>query len=239
MNTAAIEATNRRKALLLIGSPKGKAGTSYAIGSAFFRKLADVGMETEEMTLAAALSSPENLERFGGAADAADLIVFAFPLYVDQLPAPLLRALEFIVGRRNAIGRASQSVRPSVQKVAAIIQCGFPETHQNQPAVDIMRTFAGAAGFHWAGALAMGMGGAIGKRPLEKAGGMLRNVVKALDLAAASLASGEDIPDEASTLFGKPLMAKSLYMLAGNFGMRSQAWKHGVRKRVYDGPYAS
>jgi len=239
MNAQMIETTNPRKALLLIGSPKGKAGTSYAVGGALLRKLAAAGLETEEMTVSPALAEAENMDRFGEAVDAADLIIFSFPLYVDQLPAPLLRALEFIAGRRDASGRASQPTRPSVQKVAAIVQCGFPETHQNQPAVDIMRTFAAEAGFHWAGALAMGMGGAIGKQPLEKAAGMLRNVVKALDLAAASLASGGDISEEASALFGKPLMPKSFYMLVANFGMKSRARKHGVGKRAYDRPYAS
>jgi len=108
-----------------------------------------------------------------------------------------------------------------------------------RPAVDIVRIFAGKAGFHWAGALAMGMGGAVGGRPLEKAGGLLRNVVKALDLAAASLASGKDIPENASALMGKPLMARGLYTLAANLGMKNEARKHGVKKRIYDRPYAS
>ncbi|MBN2206784.1 MAG: hypothetical protein JW742_05220, partial [Candidatus Aminicenantes bacterium] len=60
-----------------------------------------------------------------------------------------------------------------------------------------------------------------------------------LDLAAASLAAGGDIPDEAAALIGKPLMARWLYFLAANYGMKSQARKHGVGKRVYDRPYAS
>jgi len=214
-------------ALLVIGSPKGKAGTSYAIGNALLRRLAAAGWETGVMTAATSLSSPEKREDLGRAADAADIILFSFPLYVDQLPAPLILSLEFI----------AEHVKPG-QKIAAIVQSGFPETHQNQPAVDIMRKFAGESGFHWAGALAMGMGGAVSGRSLGKGGGMLRNVIKALDLAAASLVSGGDIPEEASLLFGKPLMPKALYLFGGNFGMKTQARKHGVGRRVYDRPYA-
>ena len=64
------------------------------------------------------------------------------------------------------------------------------------------------AGFIWAGALALGMGGAVGGKPLDKAGGMVRNVVKALDAATASLAAGGLIPEEATALAGKPMMAR-------------------------------
>ncbi|MBN1938215.1 MAG: hypothetical protein JW843_01415 [Candidatus Aminicenantes bacterium] len=214
-------------ALLIIGSPKGKTGTSYALGGALLARLAAAGWETAVMTAATALSSLEKQEDFGRAADRADLILFSFPLYVDQLPAPVIRSIEVLAGRQAAKN----------QKIAAVIQCGFPETHQNQPAVDIMRIFAQKTGRGWAGALAMGMGGAVGRRPLDKAKGIQKNTVKALDLAAASLASGGDIPEEASVLFAKPLMPKALYFAAANFGMKIQARQHGAGKRVYDRPY--
>ena len=226
-------------ALLLVGSPKGQAGTSHAVGEALFRRLEAGGMAVEETTAAAALASDEGRERFLGAVEAADLVVVSFPLYVDQLPAPLIRALELVAERRKGAPGVRSSAGRAAQRIAAIVQCGFPETHQNQPALDILRHFAAEAGFRWSGALAMGMGGAIGRRPLDKPKGMLRSVVKALDLAAASLAAGNDIPAEASEFFGKPLMGKWLYLLAANLGMKRQARKHGVSKQVYDRPYAA
>jgi len=234
MNARTDGTTDKRKALLLVGSPRGKSSASQSIGSTLFRKLEAGGMEIEEMTVSAALQSTENQHRMHKAVDAADLVVVAFPLYVDQLPAPLIQTLELIAERRQGTLVASPSAGPLVQKLAAIVQCGFPETHQNQTAVDIMRRFAKEAGFAWAGALAMGMGGALGGRPLEKAGGMVRNVVKALDMAAASLAVGGDIPEEASRLMARPLMPRWLYFLAANWGFRREIKKHGARKRVYD-----
>jgi len=213
-------------ALLVIGSPKGKAGTSYAVGGSLLRRLSAAGWETAETTVAAALSSPEKQEDFGRAMAAADLVLYSFPLYVDQLPMPVISSLPLLAER--AVGR----------KLAVIVQSGFPETHQNQPAVDIMRKFAVESGFHWAGALAAGMGGAVGNRSLDKPSGPVKNMVRALDLAAASLAAGGDIPEEASVLFGKPMMPKFLYTVAANFGMKMLARKHKVMKRVYDRPYA-
>jgi len=131
--------------------------------------------------------------------------------------------------------RSSSS--PTEGKVA-VVQCGFPETHQTRPAVDIMRQFARETGFQWAGALALGMGGAVGGRPLDKAGGMLRRVVQAIDLTAASLLSGGGAPEEATALMARPLMPRRLYHLAANWGFRRQIKRHGARTRVYDRPYA-
>ena len=101
-----------------------------------------------------------------------------------------------------------------------------------------MRRFAEESGVRWAGALAMGSGGAVGGRKMEKAGGMLRSVVKALDLAAASLADGGTVPEEATALMAKPLMPQWIYHLAANWGFRNLLKKHGARKRTYDRPYA-
>lgn len=226
-----------RRALLFIGSPKGKSGVSYTLGGYLARRLEAGEMAVEEMTAAEALRSTENQHRLHKAADAASLVVVSFPLYYDQLPAPLVQILELIAERRRGTLVASPSAGPVVQKLAAIVQCGFPETHQNLLGVDIMRQFAKEAGFSWAGALAMGMGGAVGRKPLEKAGGMVRNTVKALDLAAASLAGGGNVPEEAAELMGRPLMPRRLYKLAANWGFRRELKKHGARKNARARPY--
>lgn len=232
MNAPASETIKKRKALLLVGSPKGKNSTSRSIGSHLLRKLEAAGMGTEEMTVLTALQSTENQHRLHKAVDAADLVLIAFPLYVDQLPAPLIQTLELIAERRKGRPGVFPSAGPLVQKLAVIVQCGFPETIHNQPAVDIMRQFAREAGFEWAGALAMGMGGVVGGKSLEKEGGMVRKVVKALDMAAASLASGGDIREEASRLMAQPLMPRGLYVLAANWGFRREIKKNGARKQI-------
>ncbi len=237
MNIAKDGSGARRKALLLIGSPKGAKSTSRVLGTALMARLEAGGVETVEMTAAQALRSTEEQHRLHKAVDAAELLVIAFPLYVDELPAPLIQALELVADRRKGLLPASPVAGPAIQKVAAIVQCGFPEARQNEAAIAIVRQFAKEAGFEWAGGLAMGMGGAIAGRSLEKAGGMVRNVVKALDLAAAALLDGKGIPEEAAALMGKRLMPGWLYTLAGNRGMRRAAKKHGALGRTHDRPY--
>lgn len=238
MTTPTKNSSHTQRALLLVGSPKGKASSSYALGGYLVRKLEAGGMEVEEMTVHAALQSTENLHRLHKAVDSADLFVVAFPLYVDQLPAPLIQILELVAERRTGTFGVTPWAGPLLQKLAVIVQCGFPEARQNQPAVDIMRQFANQAGFEWAGALSMGMGGAVGRRPLEKAGGMLRNVVKALDRTAASLSAGGAVPDEATALMAHPLMPRWLYLPAANWDWRRQMKKHGVRKQAGARPFA-
>ncbi len=48
------------------------------------------------------------------------------------------------------------------------------------------------------------MGGAIGNRPLAKAGGVVRHQLKALNQAATALAKGAEIPEAVIGLMGKP-----------------------------------
>lgn len=226
-----------RKAFLLIGSPKGRKSTSYALGGYLLRRLEAGGMGTGEMSAAEALRSTENQHRMHKAVDAAEIIIVSFPLYVDQLPAPLVQALELVADRRKGFLPASPVAGPAVQKIVAVVQCGFPETHQNRPAIGVMRQFAKEAGFEWAGGLAMGMGGALAGRPLEKAGGMARRIVKALDMAAAALLDGRDIPPEATAMMGRRLMPAWIYTFFGNRGMKRAAKKRGALKQVYDRPY--
>ncbi len=229
---------NGRKAFLLIGSPKGKSSVSHSIGGYFLRRLEAGGMMTEMVTVGAALQSTESLHRMHKSLDEADLVVVSFPLYVDQLPAPLVQVLELIAERRKGGPGVSPVAGPTVQKIMAIVQCGFPENSHNRPAVEIMRLFARESGFQWAGALTMGMGGAVGRKPLDKAAGMVRNVVKALDVAAASLARGEDVPGEAEALMAKPLMPRWFYVFMANLGWRKHLRKHGMKDKAYARPHA-
>jgi hypothetical protein len=219
--------------LLIIGSPKGTKSASYELGNHLLLRLETRGSTTETIIIGSALKSEADTRRMLEATDRADLVVFSFPLYVDQLPGPLVGALERIAEHQK--NRTS----PGGRRIAAVVQCGFPETLQNRPACAIMEQFASESGFGWAGALALGMGGAVAGRSLDKAGGMVRNVVKGFELAADALASGKSIPAEAIALVGKPFMPKALYLFAANFGMKSMAKKAGVRDRVYDRPYDS
>jgi hypothetical protein len=80
------------------------------------------------------------------AVDACDLLVAAFS-FCRWAPAPLI---DLLLGSPSARG-----ARRTRQALAAIVNCGFPETAHCRPAAEIMRT-AAQAGFRFLGCLALG-----------------------------------------------------------------------------------
>ncbi len=218
-------------ALIVVGSPKGRASASCALGTALAEALQEHGASVCDAFAHHALRSDGETAWLLEAIDAADLVVLAFPLYVDSLPAPLVRLLELVAARRGP------AVPAGSPRLAVVVQCGFPEARQCDTAVAICRLFAEHTGMRWAGALAMGMGGQLGGGIAKLPGGG-RNILHALDLAAESLARGGDVPDEAAALFAAPLVPRWMYTLIGNIGWRLQMRKHRARHPIGYRPYA-
>jgi multimeric flavodoxin WrbA len=223
-------ATPLRRALLLVGSPRTRKSSSNSLGSYLFDQLGQQSIQTETIYLHTVLRSPEKMKALFAAVEAADLVLLAFPLYVDSLPAPVIEALERIAAQR--------AEHPTRKLFAAIANCGFPEAHHNTPALAICETFARQAGFEWAGGLALGAGeGLVHGAPLTTASGPAIPIKKALDLAAAGLARGEQIPQAAIDLLAKPIIPGWLYRMLGGFGWKQQAKGWGVEKSLKRQPY--
>ena len=121
--------------------------------------------------------------------------------------------------------------------MSAIASAGTGSFSANATALAICEQFAAAAGFRWAGGLALGEGGAVNGQPLAKAGGMVHNVVAALDLAAAALAEGEPVPAEAIALMARPFIPARAYMLMGDVGWLAQAWQNRALSRLTARPF--
>ena len=219
-----------RQALLMIGSPKAKSSTSESLGTYLCDGLRARGLQTETMRINAALRSDDGDRSLLTSIDAADVLILAFPLYIDSLPAGTTKALEIIAEHRKT------QAEPRKQQIFAIVNSGFPEADQSETALGICRLFAGDSGIEWLGGLALGGGGAIDGRPLKEAGGMVRNVKKALDLAAADISEGRPISQEATALTARPAMPAWLYRLGGNFGWKRQAKQRGALDRINDRP---
>jgi hypothetical protein len=174
-----------KHALLLVGSAKpAGASASEALGTYLLDRLAEFGFTTDKVLGFRALRTEARTQALLEAVDSCDLFVLAFPLYVDTLPYLVTRALERIAQHRQGQFGAH---RP---RFLAIANCGFPEAHHNDTALAICRQFARAANLDWAGGLARGAGQPLGGRPLAESGGVARDAITALDLAADILAAG-------------------------------------------------
>jgi len=161
-----------KKALLLVGSPRGiEKSTSGRLGAELLNALEKRGLTTERLHVHEAVRSSQGLETALCAVATADLMVLSLPLYVDSFPAPVIAFLEHVARSGTSRERA---------QFALIIQCGFPEKEQNETAIAIARRFASEVGWTWLGAIALGA--------LETYGGSVND---AFDRAAEALAKGE------------------------------------------------
>jgi multimeric flavodoxin WrbA len=219
-----------RRAVLLVGSPRTKKSTSASLGGYLMEQLAARGIEIETIQIYTTFNSAERTRLAFEKLDQADLVVLAFPLYVDSLPAPVIAALEQIAVHRS-------SVKTS-QRFVAIANCGFPEAHHNETALAICGEFAAQSGMTWLGSLSLGAGeGLVHGVALNELGGQGASFRKSLDLAAAALADGKSIPHQARDLLAKPFIPNWLYKVVGGFGWKQQAKKYGAQSIVKARPY--
>ncbi len=219
-----------RNALLLVGSAKKSESTSASLGSYLAERLQQYRLTVQTVHLHQVFRTATRTAALLEAVDRADLVILAFPLYVDTLPYLVTSALEQMAEHRRGLGETAQ-------QLVAIANCGFPEAHHNDMALAICRRFAQEARFEWAGGLALGMGGAINGQPLAEAGGPARNAIAALDQAAEALATGHCVPEQAIKLMARPSIPHWLYLLFSNWGWRRQARRYGVHNRLKARPY--
>jgi NAD(P)H-dependent FMN reductase len=224
--------TAPQTALLLVGSakPAGES-TSEALGAYLLQRLAERNLATETRYVSRAMRTPGRTQELLQAVDRADLIILAFPLYVDSLPYLVVQALERLAAHRQA-----QPI-PSPASFTAIANCGFPEPQHNQTALAVCEQFAASAGFTWAGGLALGAGGAISGRPLVELGGRTHNVRAALDLVASALATGNLAPKEALAMLAQPIVPTPAYLLVGDYGWLMQARRNRALLRLAARPF--
>jgi len=223
-----------RRALLLVGSPKTRKSTSNSLGGYLFEQLNAQSIQTETIYLHTVLRSPAKMQALLNAIDAADLVLLAFPLYVDALPAPVMEALERIAKHRHVQQQTRQ------QLFSVIANCGFPEAHQCDTALSICKIFAYQANFEWAGALALGGGeGIVSGTPLAELDGRAIPIRKSLELAAEALALGQVIPVEAQDILAKPVVPNWVYRLMSTLGWKQRAKRYGAQKSLRRKPYAN
>lgn len=231
MEVAHSDAPPLRGALLLVGSPRTKKSTSASLGGYLFEQLKARGVETQTIQIYTSLYSRERMKTMLDAVNNADLVLLAFPLYVDSLPAPVIAALERIAAHRHE--------NQGSTRFAAIANCGFPGANHNDTALAICSEFARQNVFAWMGGLSLGAGeGIVHGIPLNELDGRAVPIMRVLDLAAEALATGNPIPQAAKELLAKPIIPNWMYTLTGRFGWRQAAKRYGMHKKLKRQPYS-
>ncbi len=215
--------TTNERILLLIGSPKGLEGSnSGRLGSRVVDGLKERGWSSESIHLHQAVRSEEAMEQLLAAIRQADVVLLAAPLYVDSLPAPVIRAFE-----RIAAERKPEDIE-RVARFASILNCGFVEPQQNRTCQRMLKRFADCAGFEWVYGVSLGATGRTTKR-----------VCRALDILVEALDLELLVSEEAGQLTDKPVLPPWLYILGGNMMWKQWADRNGVKDRLRARPYAA
>lgn len=220
-----------QQAVLLIGSPRGEKSTSASLGGFLAAQLTAAGVPVETHLAHRALRTDKGMARLLAAVEGAELLVLAFPVYIDSLPYLLVKALEQIAAQRSAHPAAKR------QRLVAITNCGFPEADHTRLALAMCAQFAHECGFEWSGGFGLGEGGFIEGQPLASLGGMVKYQMSSLTAAAQALAAGEPISPAVMEEFARPMIPGRMYLLAATMNWHLAARKHGVWLRLKRRPY--
>jgi multimeric flavodoxin WrbA len=228
---------NNKKAILLIGSPKGKNSSSASLGGYLLTKIEEYNISTEKVYLHSEINTEAKGILFLEKIEEADFIILAAPLYIDTLPAKVIKALSLIAENRKKLNIDNfGSVK--AKSFTAVVNCGFPEAEQNKTALKVYEQFAEEADFKYLGGIAIGMGGAISSKSLSELRGMAKDLIKGLDQAADDIVRNHRLSASVIEKTSKPLFSqKWLYTLLGNFNWRFQAFQNGVYRKLNDRPY--
>jgi len=221
-----------KKALLLIGSPKGPKSTSNSLGSFLIEKLEERGINTKKAYIYRMLNREEKQKELFTLIKESDLIILSFPLYVDSLPSPVIKAMELISNNHSN----EKNHDYSEKSLVAISNSGFPESEQITIAMKICEQFSIEVGYRWLGGLKVGGGPFIHGKKLEERGKMVQHIIDGLIKASDDLIKGEKISDEVVDFLSKPFISKRIYKLMGNMGWYFQSWtnwKFRLKKRPY------
>ena len=204
--------------IIINGSPKVKDSTS----SMFISKVEEISGTKSTVYQAIKLMRQDDISVELADIMNANSLLFVFPLYVDSLPAPLIKILTMI---EHAATNLSGQTLP---KVYAICNCGFYEAKHNFLALDIIKNFCARAGMTWGYGIGIGGGGFVSSQSQNMSKGPATDVYAALCELCAMMQSGGT---REQNVFAAPKIPRFLYKLGGNIGWPQLAKKYGLTKK--------
>ncbi|WMC92534.1 hypothetical protein [Kineothrix sp. MB12-C1] len=196
---------------LINASPKRGDSTSKTVLQALEKRMADATIRWHD-------SASGDASALLDAVRGCDALIFAFPLYVDGIPANLLRQLEQICP--SIVQAAPQT------KVYALVNNGFYDGCQNALAMEMMQHFTKEAGLTWGQGIGIGAGGMMHSVPIGT--GPLTRLGETLNALADTILQGRS----AENITFDPNFSRFLYLLAAHMGWRDQAKKNGLKRRA-------
>ena len=142
-----------------------------------------------------------------------DVIVFAFPLYVDSPTSITLSFLDYVIDNNINLKR---------KLVYVVINCGFREGKQNITAVNIMKRWCDKVGAVYASSIMIGAGEIVGK---DKFNFISRNALKKIN-NFANIIKMKVINDDIITTID--LLNNRLYCFLANLSWNKKGKKNNL-----------
>ncbi len=212
--------------VVINGSPKkSNSATSVIIGE--MEKLLNTKLETYQAV--EILQSVDRLERVNKIIEA-DVMLIVFPLYVDAIPAPLLKLMLLLENARK-------SLPPLSTRVYAICHCGFYEAEQNKVALKIVQNFCNRLKLKWQYGVGIGAGVFVTSTK-DMSHGPNHSIFETLGtLANAIQQHGEHEEAVQPNIFMSPKIPRFVYKTGGNLGWKREARENKVKRKLYARPY--
>src|SRR5659263_462199 len=195
------------KIALINGSPKVKNSASEFILTSV-KSLLPADSVFKEFKFNRPILNEIDLEKIADT----DVLIFAFPLYVDGIPSHLLHCLDQMETYFN-------TMEMKKIKVYALVNCGFYEGHQANIALAMMKNWCSKVKLDWGQGIGIGGGGMLAsfKSPLESQGPM-KNLWDAIKVMVDNVSN----PHEMDNIYTVPNYPRFLYALGGNMGWKKQ-----------------
>lgn len=198
------------KILMICGSPRGEDSTSN-----YMLQIVEEKLQNIEDNRIRIIYDYKEVETVKSDLLDASIILIAFPLYVDGIPASFLDVLQ-------KMEEAVKDEKPK-GRVYALVNNGFYDAKQNNIAIDMIWKWCDKCGFDKGYAIGVGAGGIIrassmGVGPNINLGRALNQLIK-------------DMYDETKkeTIYVEPNFPRSLYKLAAHVNWRKTAKANGLK----------
>ncbi len=188
------------QALILMGSPKAKKSNSYAIASYLIEKLENEGVRCHTIHILANFAKLSEIINY---LEKVDILILSSPLYSCALPSHVTYLFERVYSKKTLLPKKDIST-------FLLVNSGFPESNQNEVAVDVFKNWSLMCGFDYKGAAQIGMGPALGGKALSKKS-FTRKLRSNLSVVAKNLANNRRISPLTIENLKRPFFSRKSY----------------------------
>lgn len=199
------------KIALVCGSPKGPKSSSSIVLSRL-RELLGAQHDYTEVYIPSLTIPRDKLKEM----TSYDVIILAFPLYVDGIPGHLLASLiEY------------EPMLKTQQSLYSVINCGFYEGEQCRIAAEMLRHWAKRAGIENKGTLGIGTGGMLSMDDALRRKGTTTSIRRALEELKTQINTQQAF-DFVATQAGIPWLA---YKWGAHIGWYASRKRNGLKRK--------